>query len=75
MHHAVLPHDARSFHAILNDRVRIRRVLTLDGLPVEHSRGYKGSHLFFTTPIRTAMSAKFYFYFFWHLKPLADREG
>ena len=22
-----------------------------------------------------AMSAKFYFYFFWYLKPLADREG
>ncbi|WP_171845242.1 MULTISPECIES: hypothetical protein [unclassified Burkholderia] len=22
-----------------------------------------------------AMSAKFYFYFFWYLRPLADREG
>jgi hypothetical protein len=73
--HAVLPHDPLSLRAVLPARVRILRVLKLDGLPVEHSRGYKGTHLFFTTLIRTAMSAKFYFYFFWHLKPLADREG
>ncbi|MEA3127511.1 MAG: hypothetical protein QOD67_4530, partial [Caballeronia sp.] len=29
----------------------------------------------FTKATETIMSAKFYFYFFWHLKPLADREG
>jgi hypothetical protein len=73
--HAVLPHGPHSFHAVLIANARISRVLRLDGLPVEHSRGYKGNHLFFTTHIRTAMSAKFYFYFFWYLKPLADREG
>ncbi|AEA59355.1 hypothetical protein bgla_1g06630 [Burkholderia gladioli BSR3] len=35
--------------------------------------GYKVS-ITSTTQIRTVMSAKFYFYFFWYLRPLADRE-
>jgi hypothetical protein len=47
-------------------------------LPAYRSPGYKGNHLFdaIAAQAHTAMSAtKFYFYFFWHLRPLADREG
>ncbi|EDS84337.1 hypothetical protein [Burkholderia pseudomallei] len=37
--------------------------------------GYKSfSHIASLTHRIPAMSAKFYFYFFWHLRPLADRE-
>ncbi|MGU7840658.1 hypothetical protein ACV22V_14415 [Burkholderia sp. AW33-5] len=36
--------------------------------------GYKFRINFLTNRI-SVMSAKFYFYFFWHLRPLADREG
>ncbi|MCS3389874.1 hypothetical protein [Burkholderia thailandensis] len=37
--------------------------------------GYKSlSRIASLTHRISAMSAKFYFYFFWHLRPLADRE-
>ncbi|CAN0618646.1 conserved protein of unknown function [Burkholderia multivorans] len=36
--------------------------------------GYKFRITFLTNP-HPVMSAKFYFYFFWYLRPLADREG
>jgi len=51
-------------------------------LPAAAASGYKGNHLFDELPFQapativSAMTAtKFYFYFFWYLRPLADREG
>ncbi|WP_240702128.1 hypothetical protein [Trinickia terrae] len=38
--------------------------------------GYKAEYLFrrAVSLINAMLSAKFYFYFFWYLRPLADRE-
>jgi hypothetical protein len=54
--------------------VRIIRIFGADNLPIEPDRVIKPLNLF-DAQLRIAMSAKFYFYFFWHLRPLADREG
>jgi hypothetical protein len=50
---------------------RVRRAAACQRRPFEV---IKTVTLFAMRPVLT-MSAKFYFYFFWHLKPLADREG
>ncbi|CAG9190521.1 conserved hypothetical protein [Paraburkholderia tropica] len=55
-------------------------------MPAARRPGYKGNHpfrrnerFFCETQFSQAQSAmfatKFYFYFFWYLRPLADREG
>jgi hypothetical protein len=54
--------------------MRIIRILIPCNLPPAQVWGYKARRSIFTKD-RNLMSAKFYFYFFWHLKPLADREG
>ncbi|ERJ33401.1 hypothetical protein L810_4263 [Burkholderia sp. AU4i] len=43
-------------------------------MPAARRRGINSESTFLTNRI-SVMSAKFYFYFFWHLRPLADREG
>jgi hypothetical protein len=55
--------------------VRILRVLNVASLSNALVCGYKVASTFFVPSPDSIMSAKFYFYFFWHLKPLADREG
>jgi hypothetical protein len=35
----------------------------------------QNQHKLTTADPISAMSAKFHFYFYWHLTPLADREG
>jgi hypothetical protein len=54
---------------------RTIRILIADNLPTARVLGYKARRSVFIKATETIMSAKFYFYFFWHLKPLADREG
>ncbi|ARF86480.1 uncharacterized protein BCN122_I3093 [Burkholderia cenocepacia] len=43
-------------------------------MPAGRGRGINSESTFLTSRI-SVMSAKFYFYFFWYLRPLADREG
>ncbi|CAH2898222.1 MAG: hypothetical protein PCALPYG08_3360 [uncultured Paraburkholderia sp.] len=50
------------------------RIFSPRRLSVELSRVIK-SFTLFDQRFHFAMSAKFYFYFFWYLRPLADREG
>ncbi|KAE8755587.1 hypothetical protein FSO04_33350 [Paraburkholderia madseniana] len=54
--------------------MRIYRIFAPYSLPAKLARVIKSLTLFDQRP-NFAMSAKFYFYFFWHLRPLADREG
>ncbi|CAM2194312.1 conserved protein of unknown function [Paraburkholderia kururiensis] len=44
----------------------VRRVIKLNTFNARTSRIQR---------FLTIMSARFYFYFFWYLRPLADREG
>jgi hypothetical protein len=55
---------------------RVRNKMPFDRAPQHkfHALPHNQHKLTTADPI-SAMSAKFYFYFFWHLTPLADREG
>ncbi|WP_165085146.1 hypothetical protein [Caballeronia sp. SBC1] len=64
-----------TFTAKIGAATRNVRILPADNLPTARVWGYKARRSFVTNATETIMSAKFYFYFFWHLKPLADREG
>ncbi len=64
----------RTFYAEFTRNVRFFRIFAGYGLSAALARVIKPLNLF-DEPSSFAMSAKFYFYFFWHLRPLADREG
>jgi len=54
--------------------MRVFRIFLASRLSTALDRVIK-SFTFFDQRLPFAMSAKFYFYFFWYLRPLADREG
>jgi hypothetical protein len=69
------PHAPRAVQAFQTDLMRISRIFTVYGLSAALVCGYKCVPPLSKYTKHTAMAAKFYFYFFWYLRPLADREG